>query len=73
MTKLLTETQTPKVERKVRADAHSQLNLPNKHLRSFFEHDQWWVEDARTGAQWAVNDTNIGVFDFEQVTIGEDD
>lgn len=72
MSKLLTETNTAAVERIIRRDAHTQLRIPAKHLRSFFEHDQWWVEDARSGAQWAVNDTNIGVFDFEQVTRGED-
>lgn len=71
MAKLLTETNTRAVEQKVRSDARVQLQIPGKHLRSFFEHDQWWVEDARTGAQWTVNDTNIGVFDFEQVTLGE--
>lgn len=70
---LMTETNTAAVERKIRFDARVQLEIPAKHLRSFFEHDQWWVEDARSGAQWAVNDTNIGVFDFEQATQGYKD
>lgn len=72
MAKLLTETNTPAVEKRVRSDARAQLNIPAKHLRTIFEHDQWWVEDARNGAQWSVCDTNIGVFDFEQVTVGEE-
>ena len=69
---LMTETNTAAIEKKVRSDARAILQIPAKQLRSFFEHDQWWVEDARTGAQWAVNDTNIGVFDFEQVSYGEE-
>lgn len=68
--KLLTETNTPAVARKVQRDAHDILGIPTKHIRTIFEHDQWWVEDFRSGAQWAVNDTNIGVFDFEQVSQG---
>ncbi len=66
--KLLTETNTQQVERKVRRDAIAQLRIPRRFCRAIFEHDQWWVMDIRNGAQWAVNDTNIGVFDFEQVT-----
>lgn len=69
---LLTETNSPQVKLKVKAEAVAILGIPRKHVRPIFEHEQWWVEDARTGAQWAVNDTNIGVFDFEQVTFGKD-
>lgn len=72
MAKLLTETNTAAVEMKVRSDARAQLSIPARFLRTFFEHGQWWVEDARSGAQWSVCDTNIGVFDFEQVTQGEE-
>ena len=73
MAKLLTETNTPAVDRKVRTAAHTQLHIPPTHLRSFFEHGQWWVEDARNGAQWSVCDSEPGSFFFEQVTIGDGD
>lgn len=67
---LMTETNTPAMEKKVLHDAR--LQLQKRNLSAFFEHGQWWVEHRPTGAQWSVNDTNIGVFDFEQVTEGEE-
>ena len=44
------------------------------NLTAIYEHGQWWIEDADTGAQWSVCDTSgPDVFCFEQVTQGEED
>lgn len=70
---LLTETNTPAVEKKVRSAAHTRLRIPAKLLLSFFEHGQWWVENALTGAQWSVADCQkdgVDYLDFEQITEG---
>ena len=71
---LNTETNTLKIENRVRHEAHRYLHIPRAHVLTFFEHGQWWVEDARSGAQWSVCDVAdpIRLFDFEQVTIGDD-
>jgi hypothetical protein len=71
--KLLTEMNLRSVENSVRDCARFTLSIPARHLRSFFEHGQWWVEDARSGAQWSVCDSEPGPFCFEQVTRGEVD
>jgi len=42
MTKLLTETNTPAVEKKVLAAARKHFNQ-RKNIGVFFEHGQWWV------------------------------
>jgi hypothetical protein len=39
-------------------------------LQVDWEHDQWWVTNRMTGAQWSVVETSRGL-DFEQVTEGE--
>ena len=77
--KLLCEQNTPKVERLVRAALSNAIRLGSapasmrrRDIRTFFEHGQWWIEDARTGAQWSVNDASPGEFSFEQVTRGEE-
>ena len=67
---LMTETNTPEMEHRVLRDARTVLR--KRGLTAVFEHGQWWVEHSPSGAQWAVNDTNIGLFDFEQVTQGEE-
>jgi hypothetical protein len=71
---LMTETNTPKVERVLRTEAAHHLHIPSKHVRTVFEHGQWWVEDARTGAQWSAVDIEdtVRVFDFEQVSEGDE-
>ena len=70
---LLAETNSSSVENSVRDCARFELSIPSRYLRSIFEHGQWWVEDARTGAQWSVCDSEPGPFSFEQVTDGEED
>ena len=68
--RLLTEVNARSVENSIRDWARFELRIPPKELRSFFEHGQWWIEDARTGAQWSVCDAVPGPFCFEQVTNG---
>lgn len=68
---LKTETDTPAMEKRVLRDAYTVLGKRN--LRAYFEHGQWWITHTPSGAQWAVNDTLIGLFDFEQVSPGEDE
>lgn len=66
---LLTETNTPKVERLIRKIALAELGrFP---MQTDFEHGQWWVTNRRTGAQWSVCDATSGTFAFEQVTEGD--
>ena len=67
---LMTETNTPAMEKRVLHDAR--LVLGKRNLIAIFEHGQWWIEHRPSGAQWAVNDTNIGLFDFEQVSLGDE-
>jgi len=70
MTQLMTETNTPAMEKRVLHDAR--VVLGKRNLQADFEHGQWWVTHVPSGAQWAVNDTNIGLFDFEQVYQGDE-
>ena len=74
---LLTEQNTPKVERLVYRALTNAFRNSWKYKRSewnaFFEHGQWWVENRRTGAQYSVCDSSPDTFCFEQVTIGQED
>jgi hypothetical protein len=65
------ETNTPRVEQAILSAARRAL--PGRRLAADFEHGQWWITDRRTGGQWSVIDAAPGPFDFEQVTIGEED
>lgn len=47
---LMTETNTPAMEKLVLHDAR--LVLGKRNLSAFFEHGQWWVEYRPSGAQW---------------------
>ncbi len=58
-------------ERRVRSAARQRGMVNTRTASTFYEHGQWWVENARTGAQWAVVDTLNG-FDFEQITKGDE-
>jgi hypothetical protein len=51
--------------------------LGRKLFNLHFEHGQWWLEDAGTGAQWSVVECfsverNEAYIDFEQVTEGKE-
>jgi hypothetical protein len=77
---LKTETNTPAMEARILREVNAQLVNPARsyvEFRAFFEHGQWWIEHLPSGAQWAVNDAETrdgeATFDFEQVTIGEED
>lgn len=73
---LMTETNTPAMERRVLRAARYRLGK-RRRFSADFEHGQWWVTDLRTGAQWSAVDyeTGAGVpyFDFEQVSRGEEE
>lgn len=48
----------------------------DRELVAHYEHGQWWVEDAKTGAQWSVCDAEIDgedTFVFEEVSRGEEE
>lgn len=62
---------TRRVEMAVLRDARSILHV-SRGLCAFFEHGHWWIENAKTGAQYSVVDTDRG-FDLEQVTQGDED
>ena len=73
------ERNTKSMERRVRAAARLAGLVTSRTARTFFEHGQWWVEHATTGAQWSVCDSEgaAGVhtfngFSFERVTEGEE-
>lgn len=72
---LLTEQNTPKVERMIYRALTDAFKGSWKYKRSewraFFEHGQWWIENSRTGAQYSVCDASPDTFVFEQVTQGE--
>ena len=72
--KLLTETNTQAVERRVLRAARAILGPHRFHAD--FEHGQWWITRLSTGAQWSVVDAEGGRavdgFDFEQVTDGDE-
>jgi hypothetical protein len=70
------ERQTKAIERRIRSAARAAGIVNRATVRSFFEHGQWWIEHASTGAQWSVCDSEGGAstfdgFCFEQVTQGE--
>lgn len=71
---LMTETNTPAMEKRVRRAANYRLG--RGRYQADFEHGQWWITDLRSGAQWSVVDcqTQDGVdyLDFEQVTRGDE-
>lgn len=69
---LKTETNTTKMEARVRRAARIDLKIPPAELQTNFEHGQWWITHKTTGAQWSVCDANTNTgFTFEQVTEGE--
>ena len=73
---LKTERYTVAMERQIRSAAR-RAGIVNRNTAStFFEHGQWWVENAKTGAQWSVCDAEgngaVDGFCFEQVTRGEE-
>lgn len=74
-TQLMTETNTPAMERRVLRAAR--FRLGKRRFQTDFEHGQWWVTELGTGAQWSVVDcqTQDGVdyLDFEQVSRGENE
>lgn len=76
MSKLMTETNTPAMERRVLRAAEYRLGGSRRDYQADFEHGQWWVTRLRTGAQWSVVDCEqdgIAYLDFEQVSHGEED
>jgi hypothetical protein len=72
---LLSEMNTPAIERRVRRAARVRLGLTPAAIQTDYEHGQWWVTVLGTGAQYSVVDcqTAAGVdyLDFEQVSRGE--
>jgi len=69
---LQTETNTLKVESAIRhaaGEVLASVRRPLPHLRTDFEHGQWWITNTKTGEQWSIVDSNgpFG-FDFEKVT-----
>ena len=76
MAKLMTETNTPAMEKRVLRAARWRLGASrNLRYQADFEHGQWWVTELGTGAQYSVVDceTAAGVpyLDFEQVSKGD--
>ena len=72
---LKTETNTPKMERRILRAAKEAL-VPyraRRQLSATFEHGGWWIARRETGARWVVNDScgSTG-FDFKQVTPGDE-
>jgi len=72
------EQYTITMERRVRSAARQAGLVNTRNASVFFEHGQWWVENAHTGAQWSVNDSEgmegihtFNGFCFEEVTRGE--
>ena len=86
MPQLMTESNTPVIERRIRRwfrasqqgyrfglRGERQPKLArHRKFTAHFEHGQWWITDFDTGAQWSVCDSDVG-FVFEQVTRGEDE
>ena len=74
--KLLTETDTPKVEALIRyCVEYPESTEGHEHL-THFEHGQWWVT-CLCGAIWSVVDSYPGILgkgiDFEQIEHGDED
>jgi len=71
MPKLLTETNTLAVQRKIRSAARAKFH--RRYIDAFFEHGQWWITVCATGAQYSVCDSSDPCgFDFEQITEGDE-
>jgi hypothetical protein len=76
MAKLISETNTKKVEEKIRNAFSLKTTYgyfpPDTDL--FFEHGQWWITHLPTGRTWSVVDAEPGVghtgLDFEEVSEG---
>lgn len=73
---MLSEMNTPAMERRVLRAARSRLGKRRRY-QADFEHGQWWVTELSTGAQWSVVDCataeGVDYLDFEQVSRGEED
>lgn len=74
---LQTETNTPRMERRALRAFRDRMSARRRRLAADFEHGQWWVTDLKSGAQWSVVDAEGGEsvdgFDFEQVTLGDEE
>ena len=78
MSRLMTETNTRAMERRVLRAARYRLGIGR--YQADFEHGQWWVTKPATGAQWSVVDCRtaegpegVDYLDFEEVSRGEND
>lgn len=71
---LRTETNTPTMARRILKAAR--YSLKRRTLQADFEHGQWWITHAPSGAQWSVCDAQtaagVAYFDFEQVSQGDE-
>ncbi len=81
MAKLKTETDTPEMMERIVAaflvsDYAAEAEVYDSNITADFEHGQWWVHNAETGAVWSVVDAEgghaIDGFDFERVSEGDD-
>lgn len=72
---LNTEKNTRAMERRVKRAARDAGLVNTRNTSAIFEHGQWWIENAHTGAQWSVCDASgpntVDGFVFEQVTHGD--
>ena len=68
---LKTETNTHEVAEEINT-AFLIWNNVHEVFSVDFEHGQHWVTCLRCGAQWSVVDTEVGDFDFEEVTRGDE-
>lgn len=71
MTRLLCETNTRAVERRIRGAFRAEFRI--RSFETDYEHGQWWVTVTRTGAQYSVYDSVPGPFSFEQVSEGDEE
>lgn len=71
---LKTETNTPEMANRICMAAWKK---GLRHISLDFEHGQWWVTNTQTSAAWSVVDAEGGSaidgFDFEQVSLGDED
>lgn len=79
MAQLLTETNTPAVEKRITRAVKAHAIYGHEHRARFhcaFEHGQWWVVFAH-GATYSVCDAAGGPavlgFGFEQVSRGDEE
>ncbi len=74
---LLTEQDRPDIDARVYDAACQVLGVDVDEIRTVFEHGQWWVVNAVSGAQWSVVDAEgpgtVDGFGFEQVTAPDED